>query len=253
MLRSLVPYFALLALITSMGCAPAVAPLDGGSGQDSAQSVDANLPSDAALPDTAQVDTAVPDVALPDSLLPDTSLPDSALPDNAPPDTSVADMASPDTAVPDSAAPDTAAPDACVSEVTALELDLDSTGGFVGQGGTDYHLHAGSLDVYKPFTDAGTCSRSLTSDELERLLAAASVVDWAGLQASYRPPGNQFCCCDQFFYDLGTQVDVCNKGDVQSYATDWCDEARWSGLLPQALTDFLTVLAEIGEDVWTDC
>lgn len=253
MLRTLTPLLAVVVYITWTGCAPAVAPLDGGSGQDSAASADASLPTDAASPDMAQVDAVVPDVALPDSLLPDALLPDTALPDTALPDTSVADMASPDTAVPDTAAPDTAAPDACISEVTALELDLDSTGGFVAQGGTDYHLHAGTLDVYKPFTDAGTCSRSLTSDEQERLFAAASAVDWAGLEEAYRPPGNQFCCCDQFFYDLGAQVDVCNKGDVQSYATDWCDEARWSGLLPQALTDFLTVLAEIGEDVWTDC
>jgi hypothetical protein len=62
-------------------------------------------------------------------------------------------------------------------------------------------------------------------------------VDWSGVAASYLPPNNPGCCCDQFFTELDLTLTALN-GTVTTVSTKWCDEAIMLKMVPKPLQEF---------------
>ena len=133
--------------------------------------------------------------------------------------------------------------------VDALELELQSTGGFSGRGSTDFILRDGTLTVREPFGKPAECTTDLTPEQLARLLDAAAVVNWRGVAPSYRPPDNPQCCCDQFISQLTATVTRAD-GTATDVQTTWCEVPSD---FPAALEAFLRELQAVGDEVLPTC
>ena len=139
----------------------------------------------------------------------------------------------------------------CVAAPRALELTLDTSGGFTGAGGRDFRLDGGVLVIEDPFGDPGRCAVELRPPQRQRLLTAAGHVDWEALAATYVSPENPYCCCDQFVYDFRATIGF--GTETIAVTTTWCDESRFLGLMPWEFGLFLDELGAIGEEIDAFC
>jgi hypothetical protein len=137
-------------------------------------------------------------------------------------------------------------------DFSALYVNLQTDGGFTGQGGLDLVLEAGLLHVVSPWGEPSYCSAYLSADTFDLLHGLASAVDWAGVAASYKSPDNPFCCCDQFIYSLHATF-VPTSGTATGTTTEWCDESMMNGSMPQPLLDLLDALRQVAQDALESC
>lgn len=136
--------------------------------------------------------------------------------------------------------------------LAAMELWLETEGGFTGQGTIDITLDEGVMATYDPYGDPTDCTATLRTDQQETLLQAAGQVEWDEVKTSYRSTENPYCCCDQFSYTL-TVVLTWSGDRVQTVETEWCDESMMDGGMPDDLLRFLSTLVEMAESVLESC
>ena len=137
----------------------------------------------------------------------------------------------------------------CDGDIEGIELVLDSSGGFAGQGSTDYVLAQGELSVTTPFGEPAECRAVLTDEQLRELLDLALAVEWDSVMPSFRPADNPNCCCDLFSHTLEVGL-AHSDGGRTPVRTNWCDVLR---PLPESLQAFISRLQTLGEAVRATC
>src|SRR5207244_12275144 len=161
-------------------------------------------------PVAAPQDAGTPPAAPPDAGLPqDAGTPPATPPDAGLPQDAGTPLPAHDAGMP---APDAGPGAACASGIAALDLAVDTSGGFTGQGGRDHSLAGDTLSVHDPFATPPDCSAKLTAQQRADLYAAAAAVEWSAVQGTYIRPENPNCCCDQIVSVLDVTLRGCDGG-----------------------------------------